>query len=92
MMAAGTHAERAHRELMQLGVDVEGLDIAGEQIEAGAAAAFMATADDNAPAIESALRLAGYQDVRCVRVSEEGVLALRATQHLDDGRCPSREP
>jgi hypothetical protein len=90
MMTAGTHAERAHRELMQLGVDVEGLEIAGEQIEAGAAAAFMATADDNAPAIEAALRSAGYRDVRCVHVPEEGVRVLRTTQHLDgDPRPPS---
>jgi hypothetical protein len=84
MTTGGTRAERARRELMHLGVDVEGLDIAGEQIEAGAAAAFMVAGDDNAPAIESALRSAGYRDVRCVRVPEEGVAVLRATQHLDD--------
>lgn len=91
MTTGGTRAERARRDLTQLGMDVESLDIAGEQIEAGGAAAFMVAEDDNAPAIESALRSAGYQDVRCVRVPEEGVAVLRATQHLDDGpRPPAR--
>ena len=35
-----------------------------------------------ARAIESALRSAGYVDVRCVAVPQEGVAVLRVTQHL----------
>lgn len=74
--------ERARCDLAGVGVDVEGLGIAGDQIDAGAAAAFMVADDDTARAIDSALRSAGYQDVRCVRVPQEGVDVLRDTQRL----------
>lgn len=92
MPAGGERAERARRDLTRLGVDVKDLDIAGEQIDAGAAAAFMVAGDDNAVAIESALRSAGYRDVRCVHVPEEGVAVLRNTQHLDARAHPPSGP
>lgn len=82
MSTGGERLVRARRELAGVGVDVEGLAIAGEQIDAGAAAAYMVAEDETALAIESALRSAGYQDVRRVRVPQEGVDVLRATQHL----------
>lgn len=92
MPMGGERAERARSDLMRLGVDVSHLDIAGEQIDAGAAAAFMVAGDDNAVAIESALRSAGYHDVRCVHVPEEGVAVLRDTQHLDARVGPPNGP
>ena len=82
MTTGGERLDRARRELAHMGVDVEGLAIAGKQIDAGAAAAFMVADDETARAIESALRSAGYVDVRCVPVPQEGVDVLRGTQHL----------
>lgn len=82
MSTGGERLDRARRELARVGVDVDNLAIAWEQIDAGAAAAFMVAGDDTAVAIESALRTAGYLDVRCVPLSQEGVDVLRGTQHL----------
>ena len=80
----GARADRARRELIRLGVNLDDLGLAGEQIAAGAAAAFMVAEDDNATAIGSVLRSAGYQDVRCVHMPEGAVRVLRDTQHLDE--------
>ncbi|GAA2165642.1 putative membrane protein [Humibacillus xanthopallidus] len=82
MATSDERLDCARRDLARVGVDVEGLDIASAQIDAGAAAAFMVAQDDTAVAIESALRSAGYRDVRSVRVPQEGVDVLRATQQL----------
>lgn len=82
-MATGDERlDRARNDLSSVGVDLEGLDIAVEQIDADAAAAFMVADDATARAIESVLRSAGYQDVRRVRVPQAGVEVLRGTQHL----------
>ena len=83
-VGGGARADRARRELIRLGVNLDDLGLAGEQIAAGAAAAFMVAEDDNATAIGSVLRSAGYQDVRCVHMPEGAVRVLRDTQHLDE--------
>lgn len=82
MSTGGERLDRARRDLAAAGVDLESLAIAGEQIDAGAAAAFLVADDGTAAPIESALRSAGFLDVRCVRVPQEGVDVLRGTQYL----------
>lgn len=84
----GDRAHRARLDLARAGVQLEGLDIAGEQIDAGAAAAFLVTEDDTAVAIASALRSAGYRNVRRVLMPEVAAGVLRDTQHLEDRDRP----
>lgn len=74
--------QRDRRELAIARANVDGLDIAGEQISVGAASAFRRTDGRTSHTIESAPRSADYQDVRRVRMAEVGIEVLRGIQQL----------
>jgi uncharacterized membrane protein len=82
MPTGGERLAAARRELRGVGVDLDALGIGGERINDGGAAAFMVADDDTVQAIESALRSAGYRDVRCLPVPDAAVEVLRGTQRL----------
>ena len=86
-LQTGERAHRARLALVRSGVHLDELDLAGEQVDAGAAAAFMVADDDTAVAIESALRTAGYRNVRRVHMPEQAAGVLRDTQRLEAQDC-----